>query len=1715
MKKMLLNLWIILSLFLMMSCQIGLGDEVDLEAPEITLSEMISGDTIVDSSHFGAGVYCRKKVTFKGTATDNKAIDKVYAEIKWSDQEDFSYYADATLEGNNFTFNFDLENQGIVYLKFVVTDKNNNYGVKSSKVVTLLVDEDAPVAEAWYIDRQLNGIQYSLKPIEELKAIDFSLPENKDAAQNVSFSIHSAFKDIMGLKPGTISIQIKDENQNTICSIPNSVANDYSPKFEVTHELLSEANSKLSTGMHYLQVWYNAEDIVTIPESNKAQDVQVEGGWFIWWPESDLPKITQKPAEDEVAKSILLNVSEAVTVTVFDDDSIKEAYCALLTESEYALIADSYKTDPAKLLEVVPDAEKSARTVKSEPSATKRDEVFSFVSPKSPQVMHLAYYVKDSGGKITTADHVVNVTDATSPILYIASPSNNAVPTVEMKSNNSQAIVTVEGQTIDTSGCKYLEFVWVPDTVEKDNAKKSLMAKEFLNSLGTDSAHNDYAPSGKDNVKVTVLSNKLKVWSVKLAEEENAENGYKQQDFKFTMDLLNDFICNGNNEKNNNKFFVVKVTRKDGKNSVQEYKLSADTTKPIIKSISPENTTQIIGSTQNFKLQFYAEKANGLAIDTLKYTITGKLDGAEIPIELLPIGEMEGNYFTTTISADTLKGYETSGKRPIYTFTAEDIFGNVNSTSYTIIISSLPAFRSITSSSPDSCKKGDVITFNANFSDTINDNGSFATNPPKLILQGFSDNKDRVAKYVSGVGSPTLVFEYTTQEGDSSNGITIKETDGKGYIDTNGNTALEDGVDVHIYTNVNPTVLEGKTIKVDAVSPKVVGNPAIETSVSANEEDRKYYLNQGKTITAKVTLSENVFVQGAPTFKFTNEIELDFVGSSSNLITFSGVVPADYNGALEYKPSECITNYDTITDTSGNVLLSSATTSNQQTDIIIDTTAPNAPAVKSANNTELTNNGNYQESVKFKIISNDADVINYEYSLDAGTSWKVAKNDGTDTVSLSYAELTARVTDKAGNVSEYPTPIKLNIESSFPAFSVDCLTPNGNYKKGDEIKFRIYFEKEVNLLNRNAKITVGTDNGTDKYATVPVTTELAENLKQIDFSYTVEDGDSFDISVDETSVSLGEAVVDLFGFMQEEDDKPTSVPSSVNIHCDAVAPTVTSAIPNDGTTESQNFTANTKNIYKTGNQIKITFNEPVQKGSGNLILRQTAGWAIPPVLTAEEFNTICAQLTDDEKNILALRNSDGMLMEDVEDNKLFVAYRNNKYHGTGQYVGPYKKSMQGIKDDGTPDTSTKYVLDFDLDIWDGNSSKKFGTTFNTYTVDTSFDGKTNDEVNKLLDNQNRIWSAYPANVDLINPKEPEKKISVNNIREVLEKAGLHQRVLDVTSANVEVKDKVVTITFPKGLIDKTDALPEGREWELVFEKGTFLDITGNEFGSSNEEVIKINDKDSFASAGVAKPVVRVDRYSYGLGIKQVNSNGTLTSVINNDKVEPTGYVRVRIDCETKDATIKYKIKEDSKTEESSKTAKTITGDNEPTTSNITSTEVAILKNKEEYDDDSTTDTVINGTSTVFTAGSGAYNKSYKGFIFTLGTKENYGTSELEKEGVFQTVVKFVNPLTGTQSEASQGTNKTDWSIRGTTSQGNEPSISPFPLRDSLNGSPYLRLTYRNGIDYYWVSYEVLVDSSFSGHGWARAWRYWYNWAQNWGLMEPGELTVCTGMKNWE
>ena len=83
-------------------------------------------------------------------------------------------------------------------------------------------------------------------------------------------------------------------------------------------------------------------------------------------------------------------------------------------------------------------------------------------------------------------------------------------------------------------------------------------------------------------------------------------------------------------------------------------------------------------------------------------------------------------------------------------------------------------------------------------------------------------------------------------------------------------------------------------------------------------------------------------------------------------------------------------------------------------------------------------------------------------------------------------------------------------------------------------------------------------------------------------------------------------------------------------------------------------------------------------------------------------------------------------------------------------------------------------------------------------------------------------------------------------------------------------------------------------------------------------------------------------------------------------------------------------------------------------------------------------------------------------------------------------------------------------------------IAPFPLRDNQLNSPFVRHTYKENSDsnhsdsddFYWISYEILLMSSFSGYGTTSNSTTQCNWMKNWGKMEPGEFTRCTGMECW-
>ena len=1809
-----------LSVFFFSSCEIGLGEEVDLEGPSISVTSLTSGGHTVSSGEFAGGVYCQKLVRFTGTAEDNVKVKSVHAEIKWSNENDYKYLDEAHLSGNEWIFEHEFEKEGAVYIKFVAEDEPGNVSIRSSTVLTLYVDDTAPTGTAWYIDRG-NGFTYNLQNLSTLKNLNLKLPENKDSAQNEQFSIHADFNDTMGIKDGSVKIRIRDENHNTICVVENSAESLYAPRFDITEEMLVQNHSELVTGKHYLQVYYDAEDVVTLPASNKVEAKEVAMGWFLWYPESDEPQIV--PQATEVNDIINLNIKDTLSISVFDDDG-------LYGEHTFKLVDSNGQNESSQTIQFNGE----------------RDMTITLKAPGSPMNMTLTGSAEDkkddpANQKQTSLNKNVNVIDGASPILIISSPENNKIPSVSMLGSGSdqKATITIKGETLDTLGCKTLEFVWVPDSVTNDHSSKISKARAWLDLEG----RIPNTPTSGTSIVVT-NSEGLKMWTVKLQNKAKyGETSFYKQDFEFTVDMLNDFKYTENslnvNEKGNDKFFYIKLTRESGKAIYQEYKLLNDNETPKINVLVPSGDMSFVESDKDLTLQFEAYKSSGLAMNKSSY----KIERVDVP-KTLKEGASDDGYCTYKIDKSVLETYAQQEIKPKFKFSASDIFGNEGSVEYTIVVSNLPKLNSITVNSPNPCIPGDEIILNANFSDTVYvDDNLEESKRPYIELKGFKNGntaitKKAYCKYGSdgkaiGNGSTSIQFSYVVQENDTTKDdsveLAVAASTKNSPIDINQATKLKNDI-VHL-SNVDWTdSVASKNIKVDGIIPTVSSITFETDAVAANKnETKKYtYLKEGKKLTANVNISEAITLQGTPSLEVTVgsdklELNIDTSSSTTTKLVFTTTIPDKLNGEIKYVESTCIKDSDVVKDAAGNtlkVLTGTDSKSAKEGDntLIVDTKAPVTPTIKNASGATLVDfasSANYREKVTFQIPTpkdkdgkeiNDPTKKTIEYSLNGGSTWPDNQTVSFDTnEELSPAEdavyqLTARIVDFAGNVSDYPDPVTLDIRKAFPSFTLECTDSNGYYKAGETIHFKVTFTSKVNIAaNSQAKIYLSGANTDDIVtsgaAATLTSTAVQTGVSSATFSYTVKKTDQFKLKVSKdltvtdgnggtinTGVHL-DGFTDPYGFAQGTRSFSTTTDFTRNITCDGVIPYITSMSSTGekevsveaGKDENGEIKYESLKVYPNGNVITLTFNEPVQKGSGNIILRQVKGWAIPPVIDGDDFNTICNELSASDKEILAMRKSstDDTELEDSES--LFsakVGPANDRYHGTGQYVGPYKKTTQGLLSDYSPNLNTKYVLDFDIDIWETTETHPIGQTFI-----------------KGRNSGNEAADKYPrtSTSNYVNPETPTTTRSADQIRTVLETAGYHQRVLDVTSGSVRssATGKSYTITFPKGLTGG-EALADGREWELVVEKGAFLDYTQNEFGeeytstsatvytktkAAKDAIMKknataienvtatnawrrgrtsvtsgnglvliqtSNGNNSFWSDKVAEPVIRVDRYSYGLGFKQGTASGG-TEVITKDSVIPSGYVRVRIDCETRGATIKYGVdtKSNNRTDQESTTVKPVKDyyyantDNSACYSYISKTTGLKAKNSVTLSTPTTydgSDKTIDQVPIIFAGGNGHYNQSCKQIIVAQGVKGS-GTSndtkfldsELGIEGVFQTVVRFNAPYGNSGKCAAQGAGKTDLSIRGTTGFAGEPSISPFPLRDSQIASPFLRRCFRErsqggdyatSDDYYWVSYDILVDASFSGYSWHNDQKY--DWCQNWGKMMPGEFTHCVGLKNW-
>lgn len=1633
--KRVFSLFIFLSCIFLFGCKLpGMGKELDLEAPEITITSPHEGDNLT------------KTFTITGTCKDNIKVTRVV--IQERIQNKTKTLTEATIKGETWSAQITLE-EGDKTIICTAYDAAANTSTKSSAKISIIIDETAPTATSWTIDRGTNR-PISFKDKKALEQIDLKLATNKFIPQNEKFTIYGKFTDTVSISEITISLYEEiDSNKEFIIS-KTLTAQDYtslslngsiySPSWDFTEQELVEKKSSLNSGKHYFKVAYEAMDNV----GNKSGSIDV--GYFLWYPESDEPGIEMNSENGQIR----MNAGSIIPLTFFDDDELAEVGYALVTEK------DGNEITKDNVENYIPSKYKKSlggEYNEYQVQIPTKDGESALPSGK----YYLLAYAKEikSENPIIKKEIVeVYLMDSTKPSLIIEKPNENEIPKVEQNSK-----FTISGYSYDTSGSKCVKIAYIPGN--DTNSAKDSRARTLLTGNNATTNPNEFVVEYKFG---------------SLSQKPSAKDGYVQERFEFTFDLLNDFPT----EKNARKFFMLMLEDLDNNREYKQLIVEADTEKPEFNIQEPQEMQVIDYSKSDLHFKFKATKSSGLGIDEKTYKVIDSNNNKEYTFNNgLTWSGTNGahDFITLTIPKSELQKMADSSSQQVFLFECSDILGNKAQERRVIVLSPLPVLESITVEQANGTYGiGKEIVFLANFSDTVKITGS-----PRLKLAGITNGGktvERYADYVPGNNSDTLKFKYTVQDGDESSNLSCDDSS----IDLNGGKietgTLGTGNATITYTNgknfwdsTDSSIK--KEIKLDGVKPKI--EKVTANVIGVTKQNDKYYANEARQVLVTVTFSEPVLISANESLKIGDlTFTQNSMGSDSRTAVYAYTVKANDNKELSYNLASCFEKFENIKDSVGNTL-AKGTNESKNLNVVLDTTSPKAP-----NSTGINDKDIFNKPPEFTVTqdSSDSDIQKLEYSLDNGQTWK----DYSDKVTIENGgtySIIVRATDYAGNTTTSDSKT-ITFNDRFPEILEIALdSPDGNYKLGDKLIFSVTLADTVkSYQTTDATLTFEEFQNTNGMATtnsktINVVASDSNDSNVLKFEYQVAKGDNFN-GIHISALSL-KNIQDKYTNKQDDATKNkieqlTKATSGAcyrqNIKLDGDAPTIVSRKPSN----NEAIKVDDKNGYLT---ITLTFDEPVYKESGTITLQRKGNWGIPAVMTVEEFNKVynSSTLNATDKEMLKQIVTDKESGTDKLDEK------------TGQPVGPYKKLTHGLKLEGdkyVPDIDTKYVLDFDLGLYEGEKT---------------IEGK---------------------------------KVDVAQIRKVFEKTGYHQHSLQVGSNQITASDdsKTWTITFP-------EKIQEGIKWELLISQGTFRDEVGNLFAgltSQNDD----NDTSGYTlwTDKVSTPVVRVDRYSHGYGAKEPDKDGKLTEItVNGDsgktiednsggKIAPTGYVRVRVDTQTPGAKITY-----SKVNTGAFNAKTGTtgipfaqyklqnGINQEEKLNDPDKKWDFDNNENqsqrcsvsEIPDLSATELSVSLSENlpdnhIIIVGDGNYETARKDYVIAQASLDsvkiddkNMTTSSYGVEGAFKTVI---------YSKNYQGNNQ--FNIEGGEKSYGPSSIAGFPVKDGPGTpSPYSKNAYHiPDKENIFVSYEFVST-------WSVLLREESN-SKNYGHSEYGQATYFCG-----
>lgn len=1129
-NKIIFLIYIISIIFILASCNIGLGEAVDLKAPVVKVESHGDNDTVAES------------FVLYGTASDNEVVSLITVDFEDADihyqiipgelwqkktsvssdwqtiAEDVNNYC--TLNNGVWNWSIDVDTKDKVSTKdgsdfsFKVIAKDQIGNSDSNSIVnrTLIVDTSNPNVSIYkpelftgtYETVSAKVEPYALKDGNVLsKLLNGELTVKGHQSDALSFKELRIQFDNGKLKSG-ISKTTAGTGVNSIADIDSNEdsklgdaepvdiyysktlnANDLreweiSVKPEEWAETEEGKNKGLNTGKHLIRV------VTTSLSSSNAWEHKVIG-YFVWWPEADLPWIT--PGVGAATLDDVLNDTKdaydcfpggTIAGNAQDDDAIKSFTSKINKLNESTNLFESF----------------SEKLNHKLPSENSKNFTWGVKVPTEPGIYELELNVEDYNSNIISKTVYFKTSDVSVPKIHIDSPLDNSSAII-----NAEGNIHITGTATDNNKVEKLAMVWLNPALANtpDNKIKYLTGESSNWEIGTTDGNSD----ADGNIVFSFDTKKQSSYSIDKV-----------------FNLYTDFGIDGNLKKLSSQEFIFRAVDASNNKTVKTLTLTGDTITPEVsfKTITIKNKTEEFrdGYIPSFEKITSGTKAliKGEWKDYFTETIqnTNKLHGLEltwggekVSVELKTDGTWEVEMIAPA-SGGTIS------------VSLKDFADNIKTVTSAVSIetSDLGIARVDCTEDDGAYNAGKSLNITLEF--TKNTDVDTTNGIPTLTL-----NNGGVAKYTNGTGTTSHTYKYIVGSTDSDvEKLTVTQINANGAI-------WSDSAVASSKLDLNVTAIPSRfnlgdirSIQIDNTAPAI---KLIKPLSSASNYKAGSSILIWVEFTEAVSITDNAdfgiifdhknsFAEYTDSQNFVMAKSSSVSGSNAMILTYN-VKNGDNANTLAFKSIN--PGSTKIVDNAGNEIKSwNVIPAPDFTGFVIDTFAPEAPVITFSNsNNETITPGVYvfDEDGIYFTLKDSTDISSREYSLDNGINWTPYTGKVHIVNNGSYS-VVSRQTDKAGNIGEKSiTPVNFTVDKGSLLTRVTADTPSGTYSTNTTTKViigRIQFRKDV-TIPKGTSVTINVKNSSDteNYKKIPVKECISADStgKEFTFEYVIQEGD--------------------------------------------------------------------------------------------------------------------------------------------------------------------------------------------------------------------------------------------------------------------------------------------------------------------------------------------------------------------------------------------------------------------------------------------------------------------------------------------------------------------------------------------------------------------------------------------------------------------------------